>query len=311
MPPIEGEGGEAIDSGEANVDNSVELDTPATPIEDDPGAVIDNGEPEGEGGEPEKPAPKPKEPVVEKRKYKVKVDGEEVEIDEDTAVKDYELRSASYKRMEAAAGKVKQAEEFMAMFKKSPIDMIKKLGLDPRQISEDYLVQDLEYELLTPEEKLAKYEQKDQERLAAEEQAKEDAKINQMKSHYQQQVDVKLTEALTNAGLPKQPKFAARAIDYAKQMLGRGFTIESIPWNDVVGYAKEDALGEAQHFFADMEGEQLINTLGADIINKVRQYDLAKRKATPETAPGKTAQSKKAPKSDDYIDMDTFMAGLG
>lgn len=110
----------------------------------------------------------------EKRKFQVKIDGEDREIDEDELVKDYQLRSSSYKRMEDASKLAKDAQPYVELvqaLKKGDLKVLKKLGIPAdalREFSEKELLAYIEDQDRSPAEKRAVDAERERDQLKAE-----------------------------------------------------------------------------------------------------------------------------------------------
>ena len=93
--------------------------------------------------------------VVEAKRYKVKINNEDLEVDEAELIRGYQTRKAADEKFREAANARKQSEELIRLLRDedSVFDVLQKLGLDPRNISERYLIKQLEEDVMSPEEK--------------------------------------------------------------------------------------------------------------------------------------------------------------
>jgi hypothetical protein len=219
--------------------------------------------------------------AAEKKKYKVKIDSEEMEVDEDELVRGYQLRKASDKKFAEANLARKQAEEFVRLLKTDPRKVLShpSIGIDLKKFAEEYLVEDLQQEMLSPEQKklkeyqakLAKYEEQertikaDQEKKAQEE----------VKKKYQEGYHKQITEALDTAALPKTEYTVERMIYYMSKALKNGYELEA---RDVVDLVRRDYIDDSKSLFSGLDAEALEQLLGSDIAKKMRQHDIKKVK---------------------------------
>lgn len=222
-----------------------------------------------------------------KRKLKLKIDGEEVEeeidlSDEDALRRHLQLSKVAQKRMSEAARERKRAEEFMHRLKSNPIEVLNDpdLGVNFREIAEQYLAEQLEQEMMSPEEKRIKQaeqiirEREEEQRKAKEREQNEE--VERLKNHYSQDYEKKITTALETGGLPKTPKTVRRMAELMKMNLSHGLDLEP---TDLVTLVREDYVKEIKEIFGSSEGDQLLGLLGDDIANKIRKSDLQKLKS--------------------------------
>lgn len=220
------------------------------------------------------------------KKLKLKVDGseyeEEIDLDnEEYLVRQLQLAKAAQKRMQEASMTKKQAEQFIKMLRQDPIKVLQNphLGVDFRKIAEDYLAAQLEQELLSPEERqLREYKQKVEEFESEKKRQQEEAEQTQMarlQEHYAQEYDKKITEALSQSGLPKTPKTVRRMAELMSKNLEFGYELEP---KQLVEMVREDYLNEIRELIGASEGDTLLKILGDDVSNKIRKADLARLK---------------------------------
>lgn len=219
--------------------------------------------------------------------FKLKVDGEEIEeqidlADEEGLKRQLQLARAAQKRMQEASRQKAEAESFIQRLKTNPLEVLNdpSLGVNFRQIAEEYLAEQLEQELMSPEEKRIReaeriIREREAEMKAARER-EESEQIERLKNHYAQDYDKKITEALQTSGLPKTPKTVKRMAELMKMNLSNGLDLEP---KDLVQLVREDYVQEMKSIFGAADGEALFNLLGDDVVTKIRKTDLQKLKA--------------------------------
>jgi hypothetical protein len=178
---------------------------------------------------PEVKEPSKGEPKVtpEIKKYKVKVDGKDTEVTEDELIRGYAHATAANRKFQEAAMSRKQAEEFIGMLKTDPIKVLKdpRLGHDARKLAEEFLVAEMQKEMMTPEqkelmeskEKLRAFE--DQKK--AEEKAKEEAQFEELKTKYTEEISSDIIKALESSHLPKTEHTVKRMAYYMRGNIER------------------------------------------------------------------------------------------
>lgn len=248
------------------------------------------------------PAPAAAKPPVEAvkpptqaeiRKLKMKIDGKEEEITEEEAIVLAQKGKAADKRFQEAAAKQKEAEEVLEYIKQNPGEALKKLGLDPRKFSEEYLVEQLKREAETPEakeiretkEKLAAFEKKEAEREAAKKKADEEEAMSakqRANAEKERQIIEKydgiFLAALQKSGLPKNAYTVSRMAELQRVNLKSKGDFSADQLAKVV---KEDYDAELKLRTSDMDGDKLIEMLTAinpDILKKITKAQIAKLK---------------------------------
>lgn len=209
--------------------------------------------------------------------YKVKVDGEEVEVTEDELLRGYQMRKASDKRFAEANQARKQAEEFVRLLKTDPTKVLShpSIGHDVKKLAEDYLLQEMEKEMMTPEQKqLQEYQQKLAAYEAQEKKAREQYENQQkeaIRQRYQEDYNKQIVDALESSGLPKTEHTVKRMIHYMANALEKGYELTA---NDVVGLVRNDYIEDTKSLYSGLDGDALIKILGDGVAKKLRKHEL-------------------------------------
>lgn len=253
---------------------------------------------------------KPSQPITPEmaeklaKKYKVKVDNEELEVDEDELVRGYQMRKASDKRFQEGLAARKQAEEFVRLLKTDPKKVLAhpSIGLDLKKFAEDFLVEQMQEELMDPKDrelrdykqKLAKFEE--EERLKKQK-AEEEAK-DAVKKKYQEDYNKQIIDALETSGLPKTEYTVERMIYYMHKALKNGYELDA---KDVTELVKRDYIEDSKALYSGLDAEALEKIMGADIAKKLRKHDIDKLKQPKNNLNGpidvKRGDREEAPKS--------------
>ncbi len=225
------------------------------------------------------------ETPITPQKFKVKVAGEEREITSDEALKDYELRQASYKRMADAAAKEKEYQSFQEQLEKDPIKLLKSKNPKFRELAEQFLADELMAEMMTPEEKqrqameqeLSRYKKQEQETKEREEQSRQSAE----QQRAAQDIDVGLSKALANTFLPKDEFTVSRIANTMISALQAGVDMS---YEDAVRITEENEIGGFRKGVESLEGERLLKYLGETVAEKIRKADIGRLKSNPKAA---------------------------
>jgi hypothetical protein len=252
-------------------------------------AATETTQPEAQDGEPAQAKDK-EEPKPTPRKHKLKVDGAEEEVDEDEVLRRAQKYSAADKKFQEAAKVRKQAESFIRALKENPKAVLSNpnLGINLREFAEKVLWEELQEELVPPEEKERRAEKAELERYREEKRQREEAarqqEQEQLKEKYRQDWSKKFNEALEQGGLPRTDWTVKQMAAYMKQALANGH--KHIQPADVVELVKSDWVQAQKEMFQHFDAEKLIEVLGADAAEKIRQHDLKKfRPPEPEAKP--------------------------
>jgi hypothetical protein len=227
------------------------------------------------------------------RKYKVKVDGADMEVDEKELLSGYSKSKAADKRFQDAMQMRKQSETFINLLKTDPIKVLSDpaIGHDMRKLAEDYLIEQVKNEMMSPEQrelkdiksKLLKYEDEKK----AFEQQQDLERHQQLESQYTQNYQAEIIQALDQAGLPKTARTAGRFAHYLEQALLRGQQalkegneVEAKQWfgmkaSDMIDFVRKDYKEDTVSMYGQLPPEQLLQMLGPDIAKKIREADLA------------------------------------
>lgn len=240
-----------------------------------------------------------------KEKFKLTVDGEEFEEEVDwndkaDITRRLQLAKAAQKRMSEAKDAKTKAFDIVKAFESDPASILKRLGPKGRDAAEKFLLEQIQDDMLTPEEKeyrmtkaeLAKYKAKDAETAEAAEKSAKSAQENK----YAQEFQTTIIEALTKSGLPKSPELVKRMAGVLSKNLELGLDLTA---DDLVVEVKRDILELVKSVTKDADGDQLEAIFGKDVANKIRKNDLKKLQdkqdqvfQRPESRPAPTRQTK-------------------
>lgn len=250
------------------------------------------------------------------QKIKVKVDGAEEEVDLDTVTRDYQkYRSADKRFQEAADLRKAHAAEARAIEKAKTGDfseLVKVAGDEKaRAWAENYLLEFLEYQQLSPEQKENRtLKQQLAEREAAEKAANEEREQSQKAQLDQQaaeEIDSELSEVIKAAGVRPTPRLIARV---AEEMLA-SLVDETKPRMNAGDALKKTISGmdlDLDEYFLNMDVEKLRAKLPKKTLDALRRAEVeqvmsqapqkARLKAAEDTGP---AKSRKAMTTDEFF----------
>lgn len=220
------------------------------------------------------------------RKLKIQYDdGKEEEVDEDEVLKTYKERKnhqrVANKELQEGKAAKRQAEEFITKMKDKAtlFDAIKKLGHDPRKLSEEFLASVLDEEMMDPKDRelkttkarLEEYEAKEKAAKEAEEKRLHQLEVEKYKAQFNEQ----FVEALKNSKLPANKHTVSRMADWITRA---SRAKETITPAEAAKLVEQDLERENAAILASADPETLVRLLGEPTLQKIRAYDTSKLK---------------------------------
>lgn len=260
----------------------------------------------GEKKEPEsKKAAEPKKETEEdilKKTIKRKVNGKEVEMTVAEALRKAELVSGAEEKFQEAAKMRKEVEAFVQALKEKPLHVLKQMGIDVRGNAEEYLAEEVQLELMSPEERelyeLRKWKQeqeqaRQQEEMTAQQRAQQQQEMA-ARQQAQQFYDKKISEVLSQSNLPKTPYTVKRVATLLKTALSKGY---ELPIETAVDMVRGDFANDLRSMSSG-DPAQIIKLLGDDIVKMLRKHDLEqiKAKRKPAATPAEIAEQNLQPR---------------
>lgn len=215
------------------------------------------------------------------RMIKMKVDGQEMELPESEIIALAQQGKSANKRFQEAAAAKREAEQVVNFLKSNPKEAFKKLGIDVRKFSEDTLLEFIQQEQMSPEQRKAheneqelnKYRESEKS-LKAQREAQE---RETLEKHHHDNYEKIFIQALTESGLPKTPYTVMRmaqleAVNVSKKL--------SLTPSQLAKVVREDYINEQKALYGAADGETLLELLGKDAVKKLSKAQLSKYKAS-------------------------------
>ena len=218
-------------------------------------------------------------------KHRVKVDGKEIEVDYDDLVSDYQIKQASFERLQKASQKEKEltakeqeVQSVMRALESGDARFIEgKVGKEKaRELFEDYLIQQMEYDDLPESEKKYRKTQTELDEIKAKQAADEEVRKEREQDDYRKKahadLDKEVGEALRAEGKKPSPRLVIRIVD---EMIAR-INAETGPIGavDAVKYAKKGILSDIGEYLPQLEAEELFKVLPKEVIEKIRKHEV-------------------------------------
>ena len=220
--------------------------------------------------------------------------------------------SGSDKRFEEAASVRKQQQAFLDQLKSDPMAVLSdsRIDIDRKALAEKWLMDELERESQDPRDaRLKEYETKEAEAAKQEEQRV----VQEKQAEFQRQIDQKKTEvadvihkAMENTKLSKNPQIASQVLrEMAMYMRSAKQQGVDLTPDELVQHVESSRYTGYHTLANSLEGEELIDFLGKDVIKKIRSADLKRLRgkgAKPKSPSSSQPSTKKREKSSKTMD---------
>lgn len=271
-------------TGVTNDPDFVSGDEPTT--EDNPEEIVEPVEkdldaPEGETVEEK----------VERELLKLKVDGQEIDYDisnREQLIKDLQQSYSAQARFTKAAEVLREMETVKSQFqafgeqlKTNPMEIIQKMGLDPRQIAEEYLLPIYERMDMPEHERIA-LEQKEelekmQKELALHRQKEQQRQQEEITSQRAAQYKAQIGKFIKDNNLPDTEDTLYYIATAYNRALSRN---PNTKLQDILPTVKASMQQNISSYISGLDEEGLIEALGKESAEKIRRFYAQKTKAS-------------------------------
>lgn len=228
------------------------------------------------------------------REFELKVNGKSkkvsIDMDNDEEVKKYLQKAmASDEKFQEASTYKKQAEQLVEMLQKDPLSILRNpaLGLDIKKLAEQVLLQDLEEQQLSPEQKKIKeYEEKlksydDEKKKQSQESDR--MRLEEATRKNYEEVENSMLTALESADFPPEPFFVRRVADIWASAVESGW--EDAKLEDIMPYVQNRLQDDFKSLIGKhKDPDKLEKLIGKDILDGYRKSKVAKMKKIPVSA---------------------------
>lgn len=227
------------------------------------------------------------------KEWKLKSNGKTRTVtDQAELIRLAQLGLGANEKFAQAAENRKKAEAIIDLFQKDPAKAMKALGHDVRKLAEDYLYNEAQKHMMTPEQKQKAEIMEEIQRLKAEaedlKKNQQDERISQLQAKYEVDIQTDIIGAIDKYKLPKNPKTVARMAEYMASALENGYELTA---QDIAPRVRMDLEEEHKSLFNHYDVEDLLKLLGNDQLKKIRDYEINKVKSKSPAAPTQTVQT--------------------
>lgn len=222
--------------------------------------------------------------------YKLKYNDSEHDVSVDQALELAQAFADNRSRLEKYDELEKNNQLFESLvenLKSNPLSLLENLGLNTRDLAQNYLKEKEDYESLDENEKerlalkeelesLKRENQTREEQEQERQQQQEEERFETLVQEQEKFVESSVLDALEkNPALPDTPETVMRMTELLYTALNEGIDIEP---EDLVEHVKNDIQTEMSSIAGKMSGEELYNMLGEESCAKIRKYDLSRVK---------------------------------
>lgn len=176
------------------------------------------------------------------------------------------------KTAEKTEQKYQQTMKMLQALKENPAEVLEALGIDPSEIGRQRMLQQIEEEMMTPEEreqrdlrrKLEKYESSEKAQREAALKAQREAEDRQLQDGY----DKSIRSALEAAGLGVNDWFYGSVINKMATAMNAGFA--DIQPEHVIPYVEAEFRSQMDNIFK-MPYQQLVRIMGQSNIDQLQK----------------------------------------
>lgn len=242
----------------------------------------------------EESAATPQEQAEVKRalkEYELKVNGKSkkisVDLDDEEGMKSMlQKAAAADEKFQEAAHTKKQMDQLLYLLQNDPISLLKNPHLkhNIKELAEQVLLQDLEEQAKSPEQKRIEELEAQVKKIDEEKKRKEDesaaARLEEATKKHREEIETSMINALNASDLPPEPYFIRRVADAMQSFIEAGW--EDVTIEQVMPYVEKrlkDDFGSlvGKH----KEPSKLEKLLGKNVLDDYRKHNIAKLKKAP------------------------------
>lgn len=216
------------------------------------------------------------------RKHKLNVYGSEIELTEADLIREAQKGLAADKKFQEASQLMKKAKPVLDKLQSGDLSFVlETLPKDQvRKFAEDFLLEQLEWDSLTPEQKehreLKRFKEETERAKQAEKQRYEQEAQAQAAAMWAEKLDAEIADAITSSGRKVTPRTVKRM---AENMLA---LLETQAPNEFKPVSAKDAFGsvikeletDVTEYLGSLSAEQLVSVLPKQMLNELRKLDV-------------------------------------
>jgi hypothetical protein len=213
-------------------------------------------------------------------KHKVKIDGQDLEVPYEELVKGYQTGKVSTQRLQQASELKKQVDGVIGGLKAGERQKFEEMlgGKQKlREWAENFLLEDLEYEKLSPAEKKARELEAENRSLKAEREAEkkklEDEQMAQLRDKASKELESEIEQALSELGKKPTTRLVMRILDEIQARLeSKG---QRITGKEAFTKAMGGIHQDISEYLDGMPVEQALKILPKSLVDGLRKYEVS------------------------------------
>lgn len=254
---------------------------------------------------------------AESKRHKLNVYGSEVELTEADLIREAQKGLAADKKWQEAAEMMKKAKPVLDKMQAGDLSFVlDNMPKDQfRRFAEDFLLEQLEWDSLTPEQKehreLKRFKEETEKQKATEKQRLEQEAKAKATAEWAQKLDDEIAEAITSSGRKVTPRTVKRMAENMLALLEQQPSDEFQPVSakDAFGNVIKELESDVTEYLSSLSAEQLQSVLPKQVLDGLRRLEVDKAmKQNPTYQKRQVSDDAPAPKkqtkitsTDDYI----------
>ncbi len=192
--------------------------------------------------------------------------------DKSFKAKDLEKVLADAEALKTNETKVtKQLQDLVRILKENPGSVLDRLEVPRETLEKYYYEKYLEFDQLTPEQKVEKLQAKERDRVEAERKAQQESVERERYEANRKYWAGVIKESLDSEGVPETEWTVQRMAGYIKQAKDKGIQASN---QEIAKLVKEDLQNAQKAALAGLRPEELTKVLGDEAVKALRQHEL-------------------------------------
>jgi hypothetical protein len=260
------------------------------------------GEEDNQEGEQEEGSLKKPEEKGQDQTYKVNVNGQEVEVGINDLLNNYNQVSAAQEKFREASRIREQSKSLVNTLKENPLEVLSQLGVDVKKLANEQVAKQVEYELMSEDQKRAHDYKLELDRVNKESESRLELEKRQQREQEVMQEKQKALSAIestidANPQLPKNNWTISKMAKYMADFKQAG--VSDPPMDKIAAKVKSDYEESTSTFIKNMSPEDRAKFLGEKTVRelaKLQGNKYAKNKYSYSTSNGTSEVKSKDPK---------------
>jgi hypothetical protein len=227
----------------------------------------------------------------------LKINGKEMQLPESEVIALAQKSQSADARFQEASKMKQEAQGFIKWAKEHPKEAFQQLGVDVRKFSEDTLMEIINQQKMSPEQRelaeLKKYKAQQEKQAQMQKQQAEQAHIQALTQKQTQDYDTKFSEALKLSGITDPGALRIAVARMAQHEMGNIKKGLNVTPTQLAEFVRGGFESENRGFLSGLDGDALLAFIGRDGLKKIAKAQLAKIKGKETRVAAPTAVERK------------------